>query len=500
MNQIASVSTALCLPFADVVALSNGRMIVALAKNFVHGLREFALCPVPPPADLLTLEQTYRQEFLATAQANLKSVSADHVTVHTWAKLESCTIYSDVEDIEAIAQLTIWQSQWLQDIVKQRYRLFLACLRVYQLPNPIEIPANRVNQSSIGKFIRLANSAPAGGTHPVLDDLTFTRRSKQLAQLAPPDHPELEMLQSQVVTAPDWAGTGRWLACAEHASLDADLQAFLGWVNPQSIQPLDSDLAWIQQIKCVGNSSDGDAFEKLVRRSLLKLGFTNSEKISKASLNPETTGGAGGIDVYCEAPFALVGECKASQFDHVPNGVAAQLINLGTTHLGKAQFERSVKVIFAAGRLTQPADDAAKAHKMNVIRPETLQSLMELKAKHPGSIDLMQLEECLRSGVFGIDADGKVRAFIEQTWERLKLRSKITHHVEEYQSVSQLLDCEAGALYDTFNFKNPNIVSRSEFEQILIELSSPLVGWLGRRWEKGWASDRYYYIRNPGVS
>lgn len=110
-----------------------------------------------------------------------------------------------------------------------------------------------------------------------------------------------------------------------------------------------------------------------MRRSFVELGFQNSLNNLKASLDLNAAGGAGGIDIYCEAPYPLVGECKASKHENLPNGVAAQLINLGHTHLGNAQIERSVKVLFVAGRLTNAAEKAAVEGEMNVMRPETLE-------------------------------------------------------------------------------------------------------------------------------
>ena len=149
-----------------------------------------------------------------------------------------------------------------------------------------------------------------------------------------------------------------------------DFRSLLDWSHLGAVQWLDPDLSWIKTVASTGNSSDGDAFEKLVRKSLIKLGFTNSLNSSKAGLDPDKAGGAGGIDVYCDAPFSLVGECKASKYDKTPNKVSGQLIHLGNTHLGMQQFAKSVKVIFAAGSLTKDAEQAAIQNQMNVMRPE----------------------------------------------------------------------------------------------------------------------------------
>ena len=219
-------------------------------------------------------------------------------------------------------------------------------------------------------------------------------------------------MQSAIALLPETNPTAKQLA--------QDIQIFLGWSSNKIITQPDPDLSWIQTITDVGNSSDGNTFEKLVRKSFIKLGFANSNLNPKASLDPNSTGGAGGIDVYCETPYPVVGECKASKHENVPNSVTAQLIHLGVTHLGQEQFNRSIKLIFAAGTLTDPANKAAIENKMNVIRPETLQKLVQLKADYEGSINLLELKECWQQEPFGVVED-KVNAYIIRVQEKIKL-------------------------------------------------------------------------------
>jgi hypothetical protein len=38
----------------------------------------------------------------------------------------------------------------------------------------------------------------------------------------------------------------------------------------------------------------------------------------KLPLDPDATGRQGGIDIYCEKPYPIVGECKASKHDGFP--------------------------------------------------------------------------------------------------------------------------------------------------------------------------------------
>jgi len=466
----SSLKTALCLPRVDVVALSQGRMIAALANNFLPGVNQFLLCPTPSASD------------------KEQGDDAHHLMITTWAVLTTRKIYNQPEEMEAIAKLTIWSEHMLQDVVSNRHKIFVVFLRVYKLSQSIEIPLGRVSREKIGKVIQLKETVFGDVSNPVLDDSTFHRRCKQLENLYKPEHIVLEKLQAQLLQRSE-------LSLGEQ-SLSDDIQTFLGWRSPRSNANPDSDSAWIQKIAKVGNSSDGHEFEKLVRRSLLKLGFSNSETNSKASLNPESTGGAGGIDVYCEEPFRLVGECKASENQKVPTNVCSQLTYLGQAHLSSGDYQASVKVIFASTNLTSAAENIAITSHMNVIQPETLQRLAELKSRYPGSINLFQLKECLENDPFGINADKKVNEFIEEILEELTLRSLIVAHVKKYQLRSNLPDCEASALFATFNFENPNQLSQEDFNAVLSELSSPLIGCLGRKRVQGIPNYFFYYLRD----
>ena len=257
-------------------------------------------------------------------------------------------------------------------------------------------------------------------------------------------------------------------------------------------------MAWIQKIAEVGNSSDGQEFEKLVRRSLIKLGFTNSNRNPKTSLDPNATGGAGGIDFYCEKPYPVVGECKASKKESVPNSVTAQLIHLGHTHLGRAEFERAIKLIVAAGPLTDPARKAAIENQMNVIRPETLQRLVEFKEKYKGAIDLFKLERVLQQAPFGL-ADDKVNSAIDKISRDIKLRSHLVQLVKDYLENTGFERVSLHALHGAYAISNPPQPLKPEaLHEILVELSSPLTGYLGRTKGRD-GSDRFYFLRDLKV-
>ena len=220
-------------------------------------------------------------------------------------------------------------------------------------------------------------------------------------------------------------------------------------------------------------------------------------------MDPDATGGAGGVDIYCENPFAIAGECKASKNQAVPNKVSSQLNHLGIANLGKTRFDAAVKIIFAAGTHTNHAEKAATEHKMNVMRPETLQRLVELKFAHPGSVDLLELKPCLEAEPFGTEADKKINDFIDTIKQRIEIRSYIIQTVRALQDGGEK-NINSAAIKVQFNAIAAlkirfRLNSDSITHSLLIELSSPLTGYLGRTKGNSWEADRFYFLRDLTV-
>ncbi|MEG4025007.1 DUF1802 family protein [Microcoleus sp. S13C4] len=485
MSYSVFVDTALQLPAPDVEALIEGRVIAAMPRIFIEPGRSFALYPANISINLLPHQQYYRSSFLPIAKTSFSQLTSETILIKAWAKCEWCQILNDPESLEALSQLTVWTTEALQQTLLQRRNIFLTHLRVYLLPQPLEMPVH-----PSGNFVSLPKSLNVTDSTPVLSDSIFAKRRQKLEKLEPPEHPEWEELQSALVHLSTTNPKAK--------QLDAEIKMFLGWSEKLPTTQPDPDLAWISAIARIGNSSDGNTFEKLVRQSFVKLGFANSNTNPKASLNPESTGGAGGLDFYCETPYPVAGECKASKHESVPNSVTAQLVHLGLTHLGQDKFDRSVKIILAAGPLTNPANQAAIGSKMNVIRPETLQKLVELKAKQPGSIDLLQLKPCLEQQPFGEEADAKVNRYIDDVREKLKVRSHLIKIVKNRLEITGVENAGVEVLHGAY-YANPNPpqpLNLQEMHEILIELASPLTGFLGRVKEDDWRRDRFYFLRD----
>ncbi|MBD1912400.1 MULTISPECIES: DUF1802 family protein [unclassified Leptolyngbya] len=501
MSEPVLLDRALCLPAADIAALVDGRMIVAIPKMQIQQGWTFALYPCELLDDSLKIEEQYHSSFIELAQASLGERKQATVEMKVWAKCESYKMFYDAEELKLLSQLTVWTEAALHTALKQRGHIFLAYLRVYQLPQPIQVATNIVSPDKFGKFVSLpaldiAQEATIplriNKLLPVLKDSVFQKRKNQLIELEAPSYPELEELHNSL------ALLSKTNAAAQE--LNSEIRALLGW-SIQDDEQFDPEAEWIQSIADVGNSSNGNEFERLVRKSLITLGFSNSRNDPRASLNPDAVGGAGGLDVYCDYPYSLVGECKASENESVPNGVSAQLINLGLTHLGKETFGESVKIIFAAGPLTKAAQKAAVESEMNVMRPETLQNLVDLKSQYPGSINLLELKSYLERTPFGEESEEKVNQYIQQVWQRLRVRSHLIQTVkklaETEQNRRQFEVTEIRVIYNAdFASQDGKVLDNETTHEILIELSSPLVGYLGRIQGTSLQSDRFYYLRD----
>ncbi|OKH39330.1 DUF1802 domain-containing protein [[Phormidium ambiguum] IAM M-71] len=471
------LDTAIKLPVPDVEALIQGRMITAMPKMFITPGRVFALCPTDVSTNLLPPEQYYRSNFLPIAQTAITQLNSEKVTIKAWARCELCQMLDNSNSLEIFSQLTIWKKEALQQILSQKPYIFLTHLRVYLSPEPLEISANTQEQ-----FTVLPRSWSVTDASPVMSETAFSKRRHQLENQIPPLHPELEELQSQVaqiaITNPD----------AE--KLEQHIKAFLGWkINP-NINSLKIELAWIKTINDLGNATTGGnyqkgtAFEQIVHKSLSFLGF---------EIDPNAKGGAGGMDLFCLKPYPLVGECKAGQ--GMPDATSEELIRIGRRHLGKETFEEAVKLIIGPGQPKKQILATAKEFKISIMSPMTLQELVELQAKYPGSVNLIELKPYLEAG----QIDYKMKEYIDKVNKEIKLRSHLVTLIKNYLENTRMDSAGVEALHGAYFGSNPpQPLTTSEMREILIELSSPLTGYLGRK--KGSdGSDRFYYLRDLPV-
>ncbi|MBW4432065.1 MAG: DUF1802 family protein [Pelatocladus maniniholoensis HA4357-MV3] len=485
---MAKISINLCLPVPDIEALIQGRIITALPRYFIHPGQQFALYPTEFINIPLTIEQYYCSSFLPIAHSAIAHLQSSHlvsdtVTIQAWAKCEFCQIINHTESLAALSSLTIWTQQALQSILAQKQNIFIAYLRVYQLPKAIEISVKHKQNS---QFVALPQPLSVTDANPVLSDRIFLKRKHQLEKLEPPLHPELEELQSNLASFA--------IANSAARALEEDIKVFLGWSSKSPSIKADSHLTWINNIAALGNRSKqldegksnyqaGTDFENIVRQSLEFLGFT---------VDYFHKGGAGGIDIFCSQPYSLVGECKAGK--KIPNDTAVQLLNLGTLRLKSQEvFKQATKLIIGPGEATTQLQDAAKVHDMAIINPETLEKLVKLQSTYQNSVDLFKLKQYLKAG----QSDQEVDKYIDQVNREISLRSHLVQLVKTYLENTGSDNTGVETLYGVyFGSKPPQPLKIEEMHEIIIELSSPLTGYLGRIKGSNWKSDRFYFLRD----
>lgn len=488
MSQQDFISIALLLPSPDIEALIQGRMIAAIPHIFINPGRKFVLYPYTISNNIsnpLSLEQYYCPSFREIAQKSLTVPNSEIVLIKAWARCELCQHLTKTESLESLPPLTVWTAAGLQARLEKQQRIFLAYLRVYQFPKVIEVARNNTSQP-LGKFVSLGDNIRVTDDWPVLSDRIFCQRRHQLENRLPPLYPELEELQSQIAN----------LAITNPAAkaLDEEIKKFIGWSSNKQLTSSNPDLAWINTIAELGNRSKeldqgktnyqaGTDFEIIVRDSLKFLGFT---------IDYDHKGGAGGLDLFCSKPYPLVGECKAGK--KIPNDTAVQLLNLGTLRLNNQELlKKTAKLIIGPGEPTKQLMDAAIVHGMAIINPETLEKLVKLQSQYPNSVDLVTLKDYLIPG----QADQEVEKYINHVSEKLKLRSHIVHLVKKLIDDRDNHTVGVEMIYGAYNFSNPpQSLTQQELHEILIELSSPLTGYLGRIKGTDSKSDCFYFLRD----
>ncbi|GDZ95720.1 hypothetical protein PA905_41500 [Planktothrix agardhii CCAP 1459/11A] len=469
---------ALSLPAPEVSALTQGRMIVILPSLFLGTGQSFFLYPAETSGGAISLEEIYRSSFLPDAKIALNQAQNNRVLIKSWAKCELChRLYDHPELLEKLAQLTIWTGEGLRAKIEEKNLKNLAYLRVYKLPEPFEIEAIAESSAKIGKFLGLSISANVSESIPILDDIIFAKRQASIKNLESPEHPELEELENAIAQLT--------LTHPDAKFLKDKIQTFLGW-QPAKPDQIPENLKWIYTINQLGTATEGGnyekgtAFENIVHQSLSFLGF---------ELDQNAKGGAGGMDLYCTKPYLMVGECKAGK--SLPDSTAEQLYRIGVRHLGMETYQKAVKLIIGPGKPTSYLEESAQKSTISIINPMTLEKLVKLQAQYPGSVNLIELKKYLQAG----QMDDKIDEYIETVIKDLKLRSHIIKVVKDYLNNAQMTEATVSGIHGLYCSNPPQPLPQKQLHEILVELSSPLSGYLGRNRADDWRNDSFYYLR-----
>ncbi|WP_103666524.1 DUF1802 family protein [Pseudanabaena sp. BC1403] len=462
-----SIANGLRISATNLDALKSGKIVGAFSKTFLALDKCFALYP------------------------DIQVPDSETINVEFWAECKNCESINNTFPLSNLSKFTALSLEELERIFQQRANIFLLSLRVYQLPNPIQ-----VQPQATGNFVPLSEAVTIINWIPILNDEQFQEAQKQFQSI------DLSVIPNEISTASIMAEEfleinpsflDGFIEADPNTTVTVDLvdensSTQIAYIE----QPNESESDWIKTISTLGDRSikedegksnyqAGTDFENIVRKALEFLGF-------KADYTHK--GGAGGLDLLCLEPYALFGECKAGK--KIPNDTAVQLLNLGTLRR-RDLFPKAVKLIIGAGNPTTQLEDAAKAHGMAIINAVTLQKLVELKSNHSGSIDLIELRKYFVGG----QSNQEIDKYIEKVTNEMKLRSHIVNLVKRCLETFNSSNVDLNALEGAYHFSNPpQNLSKEELKEMLIELSSPLVGYLGRVEEDGKKCDRFYYLRD----
>ena len=423
----ATIFAALRLPSNVLSSLESGNITAIHAQAFYKPNQDFAL-------------------FANDAEDTEVEISA-------WAHFERSQKFSEKSKCDILAARIQVPIESLQNALEQNGFIWLSYLRVYHLPEPIVI-----KNKAKAVFLALENTIHINELQPVIDDINYEKRKREVENLEPPE------------------------------PLDVQIQKVLEEAQLQRKIESSRELNWIKTIHSLGtattggNYEKGTAFEQIVQKSLTLLGF---------ELDPNAKGGAGGMDLCCIKPYLLVGECKSGL--SIPGNTVYELHKLGNVHLTKDIFDSAVKLIIGPGKPTDQLKKSSQEYKISIINPMTLQKLVELNARYSGSVNLIELKGYLEAG----QIDSKIDDYISKVLKEIELRSHVVQVVKKCLETFNSSNVDLNALSGAYHFSNPpQNLSKEELKEILIELSSPLAGYLGRVEEKGKKCDRFYYLRD----
>ncbi|MFM6209873.1 DUF1802 family protein, partial [Planktothrix sp.] len=215
INQLP-IATAFCLPAPDIEALNQGRNILVMPRIFMNPGRLFALYPTDIEFNSLPLEEYYRPSFIPIAQKSLAELNQNKVKIKVWAKCELCQTLDKPEELETLSKLTVWTAEGLHKTLEQRGHIFLAYFRVYRLPQPLEI-----DPVSNSRFISLPATITVDESQAILDSNQFEHLYRKILNRQPPEHPELEELETAIAQLT--------LTHPDAQFLKDKIQTFLGW-------------------------------------------------------------------------------------------------------------------------------------------------------------------------------------------------------------------------------------------------------------------------------
>lgn len=237
----------------------------------------------------------------------------------------------------------------------------------------------------------------------------------------------------------------------------------------------------------LAHSSQGPAFEEATRKCFVALGFR---------LDPDYQGQPGQVDFVAVAPFYLFGECQASGGQNVSVTIVDKLLRHRRRYIAEKRIVAPTgdcRVVISEFATEHLAQDAV-TEEVAIIRPSQLAGLLKLKREYPGAVHPFNLRPVFQHPG---DITPKVAAFIDATREQIERRVGIIEVLknDRFARAAVITGRDPGWIQARVEIELETHISLSEVEDILRELTSPLVGCVGME-EGDRGRVRFYYIRD----
>jgi hypothetical protein len=168
-----------------------------------------------------------------------------------------------------------------------------------------------------------------------------------------------------------------------------------------------------------------------------------------------------------------------------------ELDRIGRRHL-KDDYAKATRLIIGPGLPTKNLKESALISKTSILGAMTFQKLVELQAKYPGSVNLIELRNHLKPG----QSDDAIEQYINSVLQSIAVRSHLVQVVKDCLEKLKTESAEISAIHTAYVWSNPPCSFEVEdLYAVLLELCSPLTGYLGRIKGSNWKSDRFYFLR-----
>jgi hypothetical protein len=165
-------------------ALTEGRITLTVRKGGIHerggGLfaleqPRFALMPTFLHQESTRVAAAYTGDYFA---AVAQDPQPGTIRITAWAEAARIWKVGDLLRVQSLGDELPWSADELARRFAYRDQpwLYVVALRIHRLPTPLDLP-DLPAYAGCRSWIPLKQPVPVSGSHPVLDDATFARRT-----------------------------------------------------------------------------------------------------------------------------------------------------------------------------------------------------------------------------------------------------------------------------------------------------------------------------------